>query len=128
MAKFQNDTIFDDGTLQYVRLRGNRVVVLSAQSGTFSDANSSTGDMLAKSSAITSTDYTLANGDTSGRKITVAAQSSVSVSVTGTASHVGVISTTGSALLLITTCTTQALTTGNTVNIPAFDFEIRDVA
>lgn len=127
MAKFQNDSIYDDGTLQYIRLRGNRVVVLKAQSATFAAANGSTQDLLARSSAITSTDYTLANGDTSGRKITVAAQSTVSVIQTATANHVAVISTTASAIMFITTCTTQSVTTGNTVDIPAFDFEQRDL-
>ena len=70
----------------------------------------------------------LANGDTSGRKMHVASQSGLSVSVTGTAAHVALTGSTGSTLLIVTTCTTQALTTGNTVNVPAFDQEILDAA
>lgn len=129
MAKSQNDSIYDDGTHSYVRVRATRVTVLTAQPTTYSSAyNTSQTTVLARSNVITSTGFTLADGDTSGRKITVAAQSSVSVIRTGTASHVSIVGSTGSTLLLVTTCTTQALTTGNTVNIPAFDFEIRDVA
>jgi len=56
------------------------------------------------------------------------AQSGVTVDTTGTAAHVAWWGSSGSTLLLVTTCTTQALTTGNTVNIPVHDFEIRDVA
>jgi hypothetical protein len=52
----------------------------------------------------------------------------LTVDTTGTAAHVALVGSTGSTLLLVTTCTTQALTTGNTVNIPAWDDEILDAA
>lgn len=68
------------------------------------------------------TDYTKAAGDTSGRKCTIAAKSSVPVDTTGTATHVAICD--GTRLLYVTTCTSQALTSGNTVNIPAWDVEI----
>lgn len=128
MAKAQSDTIYDEGTLQLLRLRVTRVTVCSAQPGTYAAANSTTGVMLAKSNVLTSTDFTLANGDVSGRKITVAAQNSVTISKSGTANHVAWLGSSGSLLAVITTCTTQALTSGNTVNIPAHDFEQLDVA
>ena len=129
MAKAQLDAIYDSGTLEYVRVRATRVTVCSAQPTTYSSAyNTSQTTVLARSDVITSTDFTLADGDTSGRKVTVGAQSAVSVIRTGTANHVAIVGSTGSTLLLVTTATTQALTTGNTVNIPAFDFELRDVA
>lgn len=128
MAKSQNDTIYDEGTLAYLRLRVTRVTVCDSQPATYAAANSTTGAMLAKSSVLTSTDFTIGNGDTSGRKLTLTAQNSVSVSKTGTASHVSWIGSTGSVLFCVTTCTTQALTSGNTVNIPAHDFEMLDVA
>ena len=70
------------------------------------------------------TDFTNADGDTSGRKVTVAAKSSVPVDTTGTATHVALCD--GTRLLYVTTCTSQALTSGNTVNIPAWDIEIAD--
>lgn len=70
------------------------------------------------------TDYTKANGDTSGRKVTVAAKSGVTVDTSGTATHIALC--TGSELVYVTTCTSQALTSGNSVNIPAWDIEIAD--
>ena len=70
------------------------------------------------------TDFTKANGDTSGRKVTVAAKSSVPVDTSGTATHVALCDAT--RLLYVTTCTSQALTSGNTVNFPAWDIEIAD--
>jgi hypothetical protein len=70
------------------------------------------------------TDFTKADGDTSGRKVTVAAKSAVPVDTSGTATHVALCDAT--RLLFVTTCTSQALTGGNTVNIPAWDDEIAD--
>lgn len=71
-------------------------------------------------------DYTIADGDTSGRKITVAAQSAVPVDATGTATHITLDD--GTTLQYVTTCTSQALTSGNTCNVPAFDVELADPA
>lgn len=72
------------------------------------------------------TDFTKANGDTSGRKVTVAAKSGVSVTTSGTATHIVLARTTDSTLRYVTTCTSQALTSGNTVNIPAWKVEVQD--
>lgn len=69
-------------------------------------------------------DYTIANGDTSGRKLTVAAQAGVTIDSSGTATHV--VGTDGTTLLWCTTCTSQALVAAGTVDIPAFDLEIND--
>lgn len=70
------------------------------------------------------TDFTKADGDTSGRKCTVAAKSGVAVDTSGTANHVALVDAT--RLLYVTTCTSQALTSGNTVNFPAWKVEIAD--
>lgn len=72
------------------------------------------------------TDFTKADGDTSGRKVTVAAKSGVTVDVTGTANHIALVTVSGSVVRYVTTCTSQALTAGNTVNIPAWKVEIAD--
>ncbi len=69
-------------------------------------------------------DFTIADGDTSGRKLTVAQQSSISITATGTATHVGLDDATD--LQYVTTCTSQALTSGGTVTVPAWDIEIAD--
>lgn len=70
------------------------------------------------------TDFTKAPGDVSGRKVTVAAKSGVTVDTSGTATHVALCD--GTRLLRVTTCTSQALTAGNTVDFPAWDIEITD--
>jgi len=73
---------------------------------------------------VANTDYTKANGDTSGRKVTVAAKATQAVDASGTATHIALCDAT--RLLYVTTCTSQALTSGNTVSFPAWDVEIAD--
>ncbi len=68
--------------------------------------------------------YTIADGSTSGRKITVAQQSNVSITATGVARHI--VLSVGGVIKLVTTCTEQTLTSGGTVTIPAFSDEIAD--
>lgn len=72
------------------------------------------------------TDFTKANGDTSGRKVTIAAKNAVPVDVTGTANHIAIARSTDSTLRYVTTCTSQALTSGNTVDIPSWKIEVAD--
>lgn len=76
-------------------------------------------------------DYTLANGDGAGntpRKITMAAKSGASVYRSATADHVALAkpgsATAAPELFIVTTATAQALTSGNTVNFPAWKEEI----
>lgn len=69
-------------------------------------------------------DFTIGNGDVSGRKLTVAAQEDVEVDDSGTAAHVALCD--NSDILYVTTCTSQVITDGNTVTIPAWDIEIAD--
>ena len=72
------------------------------------------------------TDFTKADGTTSGRKVTVAAKSAVTVDASGDASHIALVTVSGQVVRYVTTCTTQTLTAGNTVNIPAWSVEITD--
>lgn len=68
-------------------------------------------------------DYTIADGDVSGRKLTVAQQADIPIDATGTATHIVLTDGTN---IWVTTCTSQALTSGGTVTVPAFDAEIAD--
>lgn len=68
-------------------------------------------------------DFTLAAGDVSGRKITLAQQAALSIDVSGLATHVAINDGTD---FYVTTCTSQSLTSGGTVTSPAWDIEIAD--
>lgn len=76
--------------------------------------------------SIDSGDFTKANGDTSGRKVTIGQQASVPIDSNGTATHVCLAS--ADTLLYVTTCTSQVLTAGGTVTVPAWDIEVADPA
>ena len=118
MAKFADNTVLD-GLLNVID-NATRLVVTSAQPANFAGiAAVALADV-----TIDTGDFTDADGDTNGRKVTIGAQSSVPVDASGTATHVCLDD--GSTLLYVTTCTSQALTSGNTVNIPAWDVEVAD--
>lgn len=126
MAKAAHDDVMD-GALLVIKNNVTRQVACSAQPTTFTEANAT---YALADVTMASGDFTIANGDTSGRKVTVAAKSGVLIDTSGTANHVALLDVTNSKLLLVTTCTSQALTANgsNTVNFPAWDDEIADPA
>jgi hypothetical protein len=68
-------------------------------------------------------DYTIGEGDVSGRKVTVAQQADISITGNGDADHIVLADGTN---LWATTCASQTLTSGGTVTVNAFDVEIAD--
>lgn len=84
------------------------------------------GNSLADAAMTVNSDYTKADGDTNGRKVTVAAKSGITVDTSGTATHVALVSSGDTTVRYVTTCTSQALTSGNTVNFPAWKVEFAD--
>jgi len=74
-------------------------------------------------------DYAKADGDVSGRKVTIAEQAGQSVTADGDGAHVCILKSTlsdDSAVQLVTSCVTQSVSNGSTITIPAFDYELRD--
>lgn len=120
MAKSVHDDVLD-GAFDVLD-QADLMTVCSAEPTTRTEAI--TTFKLADVAMTPNTDYTKANGTVSGRKVTVAAKSGVTVDSTGTATHVALVDAT--RLLYVTTCTSQALTAANTVNFPAWAVEIAD--
>lgn len=125
MAKATPDAVLDK-ILDEVAT-ATRMVACSAQPTTYTEANAT---YALADVTMAGGDFTKANGDTSGRKVTVAAKSSVLIDASGTATHIALVRVSDSTLLYVTTCTSQALTANgsNTVNFPAWDIEIADPA
>lgn len=122
MPKSASDACIDGG-LTYISENAAKIFVCTtAAITTYAEASATYN--LTTGSAVTSANLVIGNGDVSGRKIAVAAQSSLNISTSGTAGHIAV--TSSDTLLIVTTCTTQALTSGNTVTVPAWDLEIAD--
>ena len=111
------DANVQDAALNDIKNNANKLVVLSAQATTYTEANAT---FMLANTALVSGDFTLAAGDVSGRKVTVGAKSGISVSNSGTATHIGVIDTTNSRVKAQTTCTSQAINTGGTVDVPSY--------
>lgn len=120
MAKSVHDDVLDGAW--DVLDQANIMTVCAGQPTTRTEAI--TTFKLADVAMTPDTDFTKANGDTSGRKVTVAAKNAVPVDTSGTGDHVALCD--GTRLLYVTTCTSQVLTSGNTVNFPAWKAEIAD--
>ncbi len=114
-----------DSCYEYIQGKVTMITVCTTQPTSYAEANATY--MLAKVAA-GSTSFTIEAGTGSGRKVTTQAKSGVSVSTTGTAKFVAWAGSTASVLLLVTTCTSVALTTGNTVTIPAHVHEFGDLS
>jgi len=122
MSKWANDLVMD-AALDYIA--GATVM----HACTTLDATPTLAEVSAASLAdvaMAGGDFSKANGDTNGRKVTVAAKSAVPVDASGTAVDIALVD--GSVVRYVTTCTSQVLTSGNTVNFPAWDIEIADPA
>lgn len=74
--------------------------------------------------AMSSGDFTKADGGSGGRKLTVAQKTGVTVDTTGSGTHVALCDS--SNLLFVTTGTSQSLTAGNTMTINSWDITIGD--
>lgn len=123
MAKWANDNMMD-AALDYVAT-GNIMTVCSAQPTTRTEAVTTYALAdIALTPGDGNGDFTIANGDVSGRKLTITQQADVNIDADGTATHVAICD--GTNLLYVTTCTSQALTSGNTVTFPAWDIEVAD--
>lgn len=125
MAKFVPDAILDEQAAIYAT--ATILHVCSTQPANYAGIAALSLASVVLTPGIGNGDFTASNGDTSGRKVTVAAQNAVDVTASGTAGHIVLAISGSSKLLHITTCTGQSLTSGNTVNVPAYDIEMADV-
>lgn len=120
MAKYLSDAALDGG-LDYIAT-ATEITVCSAEPTDYTKAHTT---YMLVNHALSSGDFTKAD-DTSGRKVTVGAQSGLATTNAGTATYIALTITGSSTLVGYTTCTSQAIAAGNTVNIPAFKFSVAD--
>lgn len=118
MAKKMND-LMADAALDYLAGATVMLVCTSEPADRAAALAAALADV-----ALTGGDFTKANGDTSGRKVTIAQKSNVPIDANGTGTHVALID--GSTLRYVTTCASQVLNAGGTVTFPAWDVEIAD--
>jgi len=102
--------------------QANRMVAVAGQPASYAAADAGA---LAEA-ALVSGDFSIADGDVSGRKVVVAAKLGLPVLAAGTADHVALLDGVNERLLYVTTCPAQVLPSGGTVNIASWDVEIGD--
>jgi hypothetical protein len=122
MAKFAPDATLDAFLAKIAT--ATRLTVLSGQPTNFAGIAALLLASVAMTAGVGGGDYTTADGDTNGRKITILQQLAIAISASGTATHIGLDD--GTNLIYVTTCTSQALTSGGTVTVPAWDVELAD--
>lgn len=122
MAKWVNDVVLD--TMLDEIAESNTLLVCSSQPADRTAALAAALADVAITPGAGLGDFTISNGDTSGRKLTIAQQDNFEVDTSGTATHVALID--GTRLLYVTTCVSQALVDGNNVTTPAWDIEVAD--
>jgi hypothetical protein len=121
MAKSVADAVLD-AALNYIKNNVTRMTACSAQPTTYTEGNAT---YALADVTVASGDFTVAD-DTSGRKVTVAQKTGVTVDSTGTANHVALLDVSNTALLYVTTATSQALTAANTMTFNSWKINIQD--
>lgn len=122
MAKYTDDSVLNASCAKIAT--ATRQTIASGQPANFAGIAAVSLGSVTLTAGDGNGDYTIANGTTSGRKVTVAAQSGT-VAADGTATHVCLDD--GTTLLHVTTITSQAVTTGNAYNVGSYDAEFADV-
>lgn len=127
MGKVVHNDVLDAMLLE-IADNGDEIHVCSQEPANYTEASST--HQLASATGLATGDgggnYTIADGDASGRKLTVAQQVDLLVDNDGDAAHVAICNNASAKVLLVTTCATQNLTAGNTVTVPEFKDEIAD--
>lgn len=121
---FLHDDIMDAG-LNVIKNNTEKLWICSALPATFAEASSTYALGYKATPAFTGP----ANGDASGRKLTVDAITGGTVSGTGTATHWALTDDSESKLLAAQELNaSQGVTSGNTFSLTAFDIELPDPA
>lgn len=121
MAKALDNSVYDAALAKLAT--AINVTLCSAQPADYAGIAAVTLAAGTQTAGLGNGSYTAANGDTSGRKVTIAALNGLAVTATGTATHVAYDD--GTTLLGVTTCSSTAVTSGGTVSIGSNKLEIQ---
>jgi len=118
-----------DAALDYLADNGTRADICATEPTTYAEATStnSLGNVTLTAGAGNGDWSAIANGDVSGRKITLAAQTGISIGTTGTADHLAITDGT-SELIYVFAITSQAVSSGGNADTDASDVELEDPA
>lgn len=121
MGKKIYDAVYD-AQLDFLKANSKKLVVCSAEPTTYEEANTTYALAAAD---ITATNFTgPVAGPVSGRMLTLNPLENITISVSGTATHIALLDSTNSRLLLVTVCTAQALVAANKVTVDSFNYTL----
>lgn len=120
MGKWVSAAVLD-GALSVVA-SSTRMLALSGQPASFADAE--TGKLAEVT--LSSSDFDVAPGETSGRRIGISAKAGVPVLAAGLADHVALVDSEQNRLIYVTTCPPQPVSAGGSVNFAGWSIEIGD--
>jgi hypothetical protein len=123
MKTVHNDVL--DAALNYIKTNATRLCCCSAQPTTYAEAITTYKLAIV---TIDSADFTgPADGDTNGRKLTVNAQTALTVDANGQELFYALVDNVNSKLLYVTESTSdQQVYSGNLLNTSAWDIELAD--
>lgn len=121
MAASVNDEVLD-AALDVIESNATKLTICNAEPTTYAEANAT---FALADVTIDGGDMTKGAGTTDGRKLTIAEQADIDIDTSGTATHIALLDVSGSRLLLVTTCTSQALVDTGTVTVPEWTYTIR---
>jgi len=124
MVKSVDNSVLD-AALNDIKTKCNLMTACAGQPLTFAEANTGGAKYLA-GVAMATTDFTIANGVTSGRKAAVASKAGITVTNSGTGDHIALLDTVNSLLLYVTTATALGLTAGSSLTLGSWNIEIAD--
>ncbi len=118
MGKWVADQVLD-GALA-VLSGATRMIAVGGQPASFQAA----WDGRLAEVPMTALDFATLAGDASGRKVEVAGKTGVPVTAAGAADHVALVNLDAAQLLYVTTCPSQQLAAGGTVDFDGWSVEI----
>lgn len=114
MGKFAADTVLD-ALLE--KIKDNAILMCGCSTQPTTRTEAVVTYMLA-TIAMGPGDYTIANGASGGRKLTVAAKSGIAIANNGQLAHIALVDNT--TLYFVTTTGLQTLYAGNLLNLPSW--------
>lgn len=125
MAKLTDDSVLNAAIAEIEK--ADQLVLCDGQPSSYADAttDSGSGGNALGEVAVAGGDFTRADGDVSGRKVTVASKS-VTIDVAGDVDHVALVDDGASVLLHVATANTTSVTVSQSLDTQAFDIEFED--
>jgi len=128
MSKWMSDDLLDLA-LSEIKNNATKICFCEGQPASYAEATTEKGSGGKKLASVdvNSGDFSgPADGDVSGRKLTVAAEEGIEIGVTGSINHIAIVDDGNSELLAVTTCVEMSVSSAETVSMESWKIEVAD--